>query len=73
MTMDGIAQNRDARAQRRRGTLCVETQGRDIVAGIVHHEVNEAMRLGLHDTPAVAPDTMNGAPVRRRTNRIRNG
>ena len=69
MTMDGIAQNRDARGQRRRGTLCVETQGRDIVAGIVHHEVNEAIRLGLHDTPAVAAVTMNGAAARPRTDK----
>ena len=64
--MDGIARNSGARAQRRRGTLCVETQGRDIVAGIVHHEVNEAMRLGLHDGPV--PRT-NGAPVRPRPDR----
>ena len=67
--MDGIARNSDARAQRRRGTLCVETQGRDIVAGIVHDEVNEAMRLRLHDTPPVAPGTMNGAPARLRPDR----
>ena len=70
--MDGIARNSGARAQRRRGTLCVETQGRDIVAGIVHHEVNEAMRLGLHDTPA-GDETKNGAAVRPRTDRIGNG
>ena len=67
--MDGIARNSGARAQRRRGTLCVETQGRDIVAGIVHHEVNEAMRLGLHDAPAAGAESTNGAPVRPRPDR----
>ena len=66
--MDGIARNSGARAQRRRGTLCVETQGRDIIAAIMHHEVNEAMRLGLHDTPA-SGETKNGAPPRRRPDR----
>jgi hypothetical protein len=69
MTVDRIARNSDARAQRRRGTLCVETQGRDIVARIVHDEVNEAMRLGLHDAPAAGITTMNGAPVRPRRDR----
>ena len=66
--MDGIERISHARALRRQGTLCVETQGRDIVAGIVHHEVNEAMRLGLHDTPA-GDETKNRAPVRPRPDR----
>ena len=30
---------------RRRGALCVETQGREILAGIVNDEVTEAMQL----------------------------
>ena len=67
--MDGIAPSNGARAQRRPGTLCVETQGRDIVAGIVHHEVNEAMRLGLHDASGGGAETTNGAPMRPRPDR----
>jgi hypothetical protein len=51
---------------------CVETQSREIMAMLVHDVVAEAMRLGLNG-PAEPAAKANGAPVRRRTNRVRNG
>ena len=41
----------DRRIVARRRGLCVETQGRDILAGMVHDEVDRAMRIGLYDEP----------------------
>jgi len=67
--MVGATRNGGVQRLRPRSALCVETQGRDIMARIVQDEVAEAMRLGLYDRPAKRVEKANGAPRRRRTDR----
>ena len=45
--------------------LCVETQGREIMATLVNEVVADAMHLGLHDAPA-ADETKPPRPARAR-------
>lgn len=56
------------------GALCLETQGREVMARLVHDVVAEAMRLDLHGAPP--PDGVtraNGAPFGRTRTKVQNG
>jgi hypothetical protein len=62
-----VARSRQKRRPRRMAEaagLCVETQGREIMAVLVHDVVAEAMTLNLYGKPAECVDAANGAPVR---------
>ena len=64
--------DRDDGARRATG-LCAETQGREVMAKLVHDVVAEAMRLDLYDAPpSERVSQANGARFGRR-NKVRNG
>ena len=54
-------------------SLCVETQGREIMAVLVNDVVADAMRLDLHGDPAAGVEKTNGTRLERGRDRIRNG
>jgi hypothetical protein len=53
--------------------LCVETQGREIMAVLVNDVIAEALRLGLYDQAPKPLAKVNGARIARRQDRVRNG
>jgi hypothetical protein len=53
--------------------LCLETQGREVMARLVNDVVAEAMRLDLHGAPAERIEKANGARLARRAGGNRNG
>jgi hypothetical protein len=56
----------------RSGSLCLETQGRDVMAKLVHDVVAEAMRLDLYGAPKHV-EKVNGERFRRSRNKVRHG
>ena len=56
------------------GTLCLETQGREVMARLVHDVVAEAMRLDLYGAaPAGSFEKANGARFEPARTKVRNG
>ncbi len=61
-------------ARRHDRTLCLETQGREVMATLVHEVVAEAMRLDLHRAPQPERvEKANGRRLGRGRNKVRNG
>jgi hypothetical protein len=54
-------------------TLCLETQGREVMARLVNDVVTEAMGLDLHGAPAERVEKANGARLGKRARGNRNG
>jgi hypothetical protein len=70
---DRIVSAGAVRRSPRNETLCLETQGREVMAKLVHDVVAEAMRLDLHGTPPGRIEEANGAPLVRSRSKVRNG
>jgi hypothetical protein len=54
-------------------SACVENQGREVMAQLVHDLISEAMRLDLHGAPAERVEKANGAQFGAGASRNRNG
>ena len=54
-------------------TLCLETQGRDLMAKLVHDVVAEAMRLNLHDGAVRPSGKSNDVRIERSCDGVGNG
>ena len=72
--MRALGGGRSRPADANLGSLCLETQSREVMAKLVHDVVAEAMRLGLHGgAPPERVENANGARFGRSLTKVRNG
>ena len=72
-----VARGSVSRLERRNANpsegLCLETQGREMMARLVHDVVADAMRLNLHGAPRGGLEKANGKRLGRARNKVPNG